>query len=479
MKKISTLFLAIIMVLNVMAVPVSATESSDTKVELLCLRDKEENEEHVLKIRSVDELERYLERYEEDQTITEIKNKYDESFFEEKRLLFALVRQTGSSPQFEITSVNNTYGDIEVEIARTDEPTSPDMASWVLMFERDKKMSECDIYVNSECIARATYDTMPLESEIGASLHSYYREIPSFKHALKICSVDELEQYAAHRWFSEEFLGEHDDAFFEEKELFVAYIGYYDDGDENQILEVKETTTTVEIELEIVHPLPATTGIHELILILEMDRDMPEREIWVNSEKIAEAPYKTLKFDDVPDSAWYTDAVKFVSLNGLMNGSGGAFLPNKAMTRGMLVTVLWNSYGKPLAGESVFTDVTDDKYYAEAVNWAAEKGIVSGIGNNKFNPEGYVTREQMVTILKNFHEMWYGSSAVEEEIDFSNFEDGDSVREYAVEAMRWAVAEGIISGSENEGKRYLNPQSSSTRAQVAAVLQRYMSEYLN
>ena len=155
-----------------------------------------------------------------------------------------------------------------------------------------------------------------------------------------------------------------------------------------------------------------------------------------------------------------------------MNGSSNLFNPQGTMTRGMLVTVLWRLAGEPEAETNVFTDVPEGKYYTEAVNWAAENGIVTGSGDNKFNPEGAITREQLVTILYRMAVKKGTASGTYEE--FSGFEDDEAVRGYAVEAMKWAVSEGIITGSENGGKLYLNPQKNSTRAQVAAILMRYL-----
>ena len=155
-----------------------------------------------------------------------------------------------------------------------------------------------------------------------------------------------------------------------------------------------------------------------------------------------------------------------------MNGSNNLFNPQGTMTRGMLVTVLWRLAGEPETETNVFTDVPEGKYYTEAVNWAAENGIVTGSGDNKFNPEGAITREQLVTILYRMAVKKGTASGTYEE--FSGFEDDEAVRGYAVEAMKWAVSEGIITGSENGGKLYLNPQKNSTRAQVAAILMRYL-----
>ena len=488
MKRILTLLLAMIMAVNIFAVPVSATELSSANTKLIYYWGESykhpESERFAVNVRSIDELEQFLERYPFSSKLN-----YDETFFMEKSLLF--VRLQRSVDELKITSMSENETAIEVEIqVENDEDdwdefnSYDEIITWALMFELDRDAPEKEIFVNSEKLAEASYKTMAdVSTNRSVKVDAFKGDIYDSEDGLyveEIYSTDELEiylkKYSAS--YSEnaanKLRDKYDKDFFVEKMVLFNCVAY----STRYISSVVETETAIEVK--VVSPnTPAEPINVPWILVFELDCDMPTKEIMVNAKKIADAPYKALNFGDISDDAWYAGAVNYVSRNNLMTGSNGLFKPQGSMTRGMLVTVLWRLLGSPEEGEPVFTDVADDKYYAKAVNWAAEKGIVSGIGNNKFNPEGYVTREQMVTILKNFHEMWYGSSAVEEEIDFSNFEDGDSVREYAVEAMRWAVAEGIISGSENEGKRYLNPQSSSTRAQVAAVFQRYMSEYLN
>lgn len=298
-----------------------------------------------------------------------------------------------------------------------------------------------------------------------------YKPSQQEKFAYKIQSVEELKSFLQRYPFPLETV--YNENFFKEKTLFFLFITYSELNIEYEITSICENLTAINLQIERQFRNEAVPDeTMTWALLFEMDCDIPEKEIWVNSQKIAEAPYKRLKFEDVPNNAWYADSVKFVSVNGLMNGSGDLFKPQGTMTRGMLVTVLWRICGSPEERESIFTDVPEDKYYANAVNWAAKNGIVNGIGNNRFNPEGFVTRQQMVTMLHNFDKIQMGNDTTSIQVDFSNFEDGDDVREYAVEAMKWAVSKGIITGSEKEGKLYLNPQKDSTRAQVATVLAR-------
>ena len=152
-----------------------------------------------------------------------------------------------------------------------------------------------------------------------------------------------------------------------------------------------------------------------------------------------------------------------------MNGVGDKrFKPEESMTRAMLVTVLWRYEGAPEAGANRFSDVPDGQWYTAAVAWAAENGIVGGVGGGKFEPDGNVTREQIATILFRYAQKKGTASA--ERGSLSAFPDASSVSSYAREALAWAVAEQIMNGSDG----WLLPQGDATRAQVAAILMRYI-----
>lgn len=182
-----------------------------------------------------------------------------------------------------------------------------------------------------------------------------------------------------------------------------------------------------------------------------------------------------LPYDDVPADSWYYGAVSFAYYNGLMNGvATGKFDPEGTMTRAMLVTVLYRLDGGEAVGTSPFTDVPENEWYTEGVNWANENGIVNGIGGGKFDPDGRVTREQIATILYRFakyHEIDVGATA-----SLSRFADSGRVSAYANAPMQWAVQSGIIGGRQEGSKLYLAPQSSGTRAEVAAILMRFLTQ---
>ena len=152
------------------------------------------------------------------------------------------------------------------------------------------------------------------------------------------------------------------------------------------------------------------------------------------------------RFDDVAKSAWYYKAVEYVAENGIMSGvSAREFAPNAGFSRAMLAQTLYAMSGKPtVKAEGTFADVAANAWYADAVNWAAEKGYVSGVGDGKFAPDASITREQMALILYR-----YAGSPDASGMVLREFADGDSVSAYAVDAIRWAVHEGLISGMEN------------------------------
>ena len=175
------------------------------------------------------------------------------------------------------------------------------------------------------------------------------------------------------------------------------------------------------------------------------------------------------KLTDVPQNVWYHTAVDFMVMHELMLGvSEGRFAPESAMTRAQLVTVLYRIAGEPETdGTHGFTDVANGTWYSDAIAWAAQNGVVNGIGNNKFDPDGYVTREQIATILFR-----YMKSEPVAEDKLGAFPDADKVSSYAVEALNWAVAEGLINGSDGK----LLPNDTATRAQVAVILMRLLQK---
>ena len=174
----------------------------------------------------------------------------------------------------------------------------------------------------------------------------------------------------------------------------------------------------------------------------------------------------TLPFSDVSEGDWFYGAVGFAYSQGLMTGTSvTTFEPNTSLSRAMLVAVLHRLEGSPQASSSDFTDVAEGDWYAQAVNWAASVGVVNGT----FQPNTAITREQMAAILRNYAE--YKGMDVTAADDLANYSDAVSVSDWAKESVEWAVGQGLLSGMTVDT---LQPQGLSTRAQVAAVLQRYL-----
>ena len=180
-------------------------------------------------------------------------------------------------------------------------------------------------------------------------------------------------------------------------------------------------------------------------------------------------------YPDVDQSAWYHSAVDWATENGIMTGYGngtGDFGPTNPVERAQMAVVLWRLAGEPKADvSSLPSDCDKDAWYAEAVAWVLESGIFHGYNSEAFGPADNLTREQAVTVLMNAAKV--AGEDVSQRADLSAFPDEASVAPYAREAMEWAVATGVISGTGSEpGARLLSPQGTCTRAELAAILMR-------
>ena len=178
-----------------------------------------------------------------------------------------------------------------------------------------------------------------------------------------------------------------------------------------------------------------------------------------------------LPFADVSGSDWFYNDVRYVYEKGIMDGTGAdRFSPNAPLTRAMIVTILYRMAGSPsVSGSSDFTDVAAGKWFAKAVAWAAANGIVNGYGSGLFGPNDPVTREQLAAILYRYA-VYGGMTAVTLEENLGSFADTAQLSAYAIQAMNWAVGQGLINGSGSN----LVPKAQATRAQVAAIIHRYL-----
>ena len=177
-------------------------------------------------------------------------------------------------------------------------------------------------------------------------------------------------------------------------------------------------------------------------------------------------------FTDVPDTAWYNQAVGYVYGSGMMSGTDStAFSPDSPTSRGMIVTILHRMQGTPSASGASFADVPAGQWYADAVAWASANKIVSGYENGNFGPDDPITREQMAAILYRYAAYnRYDSTASG---DVSVFSDGDKVSAYALDAVSWAVGAGLLQGA---GGNTLSPNGGATRAQAATILMRFCED---
>ena len=201
----------------------------------------------------------------------------------------------------------------------------------------------------------------------------------------------------------------------------------------------------------------------------EMEQ-LPEVEIDMNR----------LPFEDVPEDSWFREAVAYVYRNEFMNGtSATTFAPSGAMTRGMLVTVLYRIDGSQAVTDeerACFNDIAD-AYYTDAVAWAYSNGIVNGVSQTEFAPDRIVTRQEAVTIFYRYC-VDYNLMSVESGMELEGFLDQDAVAGFAEDAFAWAVGTGLIAGSVTEAGITLDPVTNLNRAQAAVLLQRCVEEIM-
>ena len=180
-------------------------------------------------------------------------------------------------------------------------------------------------------------------------------------------------------------------------------------------------------------------------------------------------------FIDADPTAWYHDGVHYVLENGIMSGLGnGQFAPNGTTSRAMLAQILYNMEGKPAIRSGIpFEDVSESDWYAMAISWAESNGIIGGYGNGKFGPNDDLTREQLVTIMYRYAKDKGIDVSVGEDTNILSYDDAFDVSEWAIPAMQWAVGNGLISGRTAST---LNPKDKATRAEIATIIMRYCEE---
>lgn len=185
------------------------------------------------------------------------------------------------------------------------------------------------------------------------------------------------------------------------------------------------------------------------------------------------AQAQTIDFADVKESDWFYDDVKYVQANELMTGTSDTeFSPSGVTTRGMIVTILWRLDGEPIVEGKEFEDVSKDAYYYNAVAWASNNQIVSGYSETVFGPNDTATREQLATIMYRYAS--YKKYDVSKETELDKYTDKEQISEYAVKSLKWANANGLITGTSEET---ISPKDDVQRCQVAAILRRLCEKY--
>lgn len=264
--------------------------------------------------------------------------------------------------------------------------------------------------------------------------------------------------------------------------LFNNYIGYSDESSADITTFVKEGAEISAVGVIYMDPEGVCLRIRDLSeveLVTEDKPEEPDDPDWPIQPGKPSKPSDEDKpdepdepFIDVDENDWFYDAVTYVYSEGMMDGvSDTQFAPNSNLTRGMVVTMLYRLEDEPrVTGSSGFDDVASGAWYADAVTWAAENGIVNGVSDTEFAPNVNITREQLAAILYRYAE--YNDYDVSGRDDLSEFTDRSSISGYALDAMRWAVDEGLITGITDTT---IEPQGTATRAQAATMFMRFMS----
>ena len=245
-------------------------------------------------------------------------------------------------------------------------------------------------------------------------------------------------------------------------------------------LEVFQGTQPVWTDLE--QPYLAVQGASELNIRgvifgdkagrLKQDAPLTRAEAAVIAARLLDLrPSGDPGYRDVSPEDWFYEAVRYVYDRGLMNGiTSTTFGPNRTTERGMIVTILYRLEGEPTVGASTFSDVASNFYYTDAIAWAAENDIVNGYPDGTFRPGQAITRQEMATILYRYAS--YKGYDVSASASLSGYTDAAQVGAYAADAMAWANATGLVTGTT---VTTLTPTGGATRAQVATILMRFLN----
>jgi hypothetical protein len=201
--------------------------------------------------------------------------------------------------------------------------------------------------------------------------------------------------------------------------------------------------------------------------------DKTDEMLPVDKAETDDKAEETAAFSDVAADDWFFESVNYAKENGLMSGvSSTEFAPEESVTRAMLVVVLHRLEGTPPpAKSSEFADVESGQWYTDGIAWAAEKGIVNGVEDDKFAPDAKITREQIAAIMHRYAVYKGYDVSVGESTNILSYDDFDKISEYAIAPVQWAVGSGLVKGKTAST---LNPEDNATRAEIAVILHRFI-----
>ena len=243
-------------------------------------------------------------------------------------------------------------------------------------------------------------------------------------------------------------------------------------GDGYSMLNVLNKEAGIAEDVKIITHVNKTYMRHALQAYFEKSTKEKPIKVDLNEVRIKLIEHP---FTDIQTSQWFYSDMLTMYHAGVINGtSETTFEPEGMVTRAQFITMLYRLDGEKKIedGKNTFTDLAKDAYYTDAVNWGVKNEIIKGMSDKAFAPEANITREQIATIL--FRYAQYKSAASEARAELTDFADAGSVSDYAKEALRWAAAEKIILGSVENGKNSIRPAATATRAEVAAVLMRFV-----
>ena len=220
------------------------------------------------------------------------------------------------------------------------------------------------------------------------------------------------------------------------------------------------------------------TFTYDLPKLVSEDRTQPGTpEQTPETPEAAQEPETSGTFRDVPGSHWAFESVERAAKLGLVNGfSDGTFRPDEPVTRAQFVLMLWRMAGKPEAkSDASFADTANGDWYKDALDWAYENGYVNGLSETAFGPNANITRQQATAILFRFAGSKTGGEALVSGVYESSFTDSGKIAGWAKDAMWWAVYNSLVSGV---GNNQIAPEANASRAQIAAILLRYMDKFM-